>query len=319
MSINPQTLVKSTEAGRAGLWVLHVGCPAAALMDGLGLQLSVLLAGWQSGEEGRAFVPIPTRSSTPERCWAGEGFAGQGEVKKAGLQVKLDRAASVDREIAARRCSGRLFTTKNFTTKLSSEMPNTISRRGSPAAERHGFGHLLEVPGGRCAVQGAAAPALICLWAPVARGEASEHPSAHFQNHPSASVKPLAPPSKLLCPRLKDSSEGEEEDSDLGATAHSREVREIVALLAEKHDWNVSPEVEECIANTDLPAYREILKRGHQPEPGWDEKVHGAFLDDKRVRHLATGGCVFEKLSVYVVLVQLLFEGYCAWACAPRA
>lgn len=105
----------------------------------------------------------------------------------------------------------------------------------------------------------------------------------------------------------QDSSEDEEEDSDLGATAHAREVRDIVALLAEKHAWKVSPEVEECIANTELPAYREILRSCQKPEPRWDESVHGAYRDDKRVRHLATGGCVFEKLSVYVVLAQLLY------------
>merc|ERR1719282_988389 len=108
----------------------------------------------------------------------------------------------------------------------------------------------------------------------------------------------------------------DEESSDW-ETQHAQEVHDIVELLAEKYDWNVDPEVEKALASTDLPSYREILKRRHDPEPQWDEAAYGAFRDDKRVRHLAIGGCVFEKLSVYVVLVQLLYPAI-ARGHAPR-
>mmetsp|Transcript_14496 Transcript_14496/g.41352 ORF Transcript_14496/g.41352 Transcript_14496/m.41352 type:complete len:336 (+) Transcript_14496:16-1023(+) len=109
----------------------------------------------------------------------------------------------------------------------------------------------------------------------------------------------------------------DDEDSESEAN-HAQEVRDIVQLLSERYGWNVDPEVEAALASTDLPSYRHLLKRRHSPEPQWDEEAHGAFRGDKRVRHLAAGGCVFEKLSVYVVLVQLLYPAIAKAGWAPR-
>lgn len=99
-------------------------------------------------------------------------------------------------------------------------------------------------------------------------------------------------------------------------TPHALEVRAAVAELAASHHWAVDPAVEEALCRTDLPAYRRILDNDRVAEPCWDPVLHGKFSDDSRVRHLAAGGYVFENLSVYAVLTQLLYP---AIAGAARA
>lgn len=106
---------------------------------------------------------------------------------------------------------------------------------------------------------------------------------------------------------IADSAEDSNSSDELGPdTAHAQEVRKKVSALTEKYGWQTDPEVEEALARTDLPTYRRILDRHRSAEPCWDEAVHGAFSGDRRVQSLAVGGFVFENLSVYMVLVQLL-------------
>jgi len=100
-------------------------------------------------------------------------------------------------------------------------------------------------------------------------------------------------------------------------TAHAQEVRKKADALAEKYGWHTDPEVEEALARTDLPTYRRILERHRSAEPRWDESVHGAFSGDRRVQSLAVGGFVFENLSVYMVLVQLLHPALAGRAGRP--
>merc|ERR1719161_204755 len=59
--------------------------------------------------------------------------------------------------------------------------------------------------------------------------------------------------------------------------------------------------------SVDLPRYRQVLDSRRVKEPRWDASKHGNHLVDSRVRHLAEGGYVFENLSVYAVLTQLLY------------
>lgn len=105
---------------------------------------------------------------------------------------------------------------------------------------------------------------------------------------------------------------GEEEAS------HADEVHKIVELLYSKHGWVTDPEVEAALAATDLPSYRQILKRYRAAEPGWDQATYGAWIHDKRVRSLAAGGCVFSKLSLYTVLAQLLYPAISKVGPCPR-
>lgn len=97
-------------------------------------------------------------------------------------------------------------------------------------------------------------------------------------------------------------------DDELGGhcSAHAREVSKKVAALADKYGWATDPEVQQALSQTDLPSYRRILEHHRSAEPRWDEAVHGSFSGDRRVQSLALGGFVFENLSVYTVLVQLL-------------
>jgi len=106
---------------------------------------------------------------------------------------------------------------------------------------------------------------------------------------------------------LADSVEDDDSSDEQSLlTAHAQEVRKKVAALTDKYSWETDPEVEQALAQTDLPTYRRILERHRSAEPCWDESVHGAFSGDRRVQSLAVGGFVFENLSVYMVLVQLL-------------
>mmetsp|Transcript_101806 Transcript_101806/g.218009 ORF Transcript_101806/g.218009 Transcript_101806/m.218009 type:complete len:349 (+) Transcript_101806:103-1149(+) len=102
-------------------------------------------------------------------------------------------------------------------------------------------------------------------------------------------------------------SDHEFDFEDAEYTAHAKEVHRKVAILREKFGWHTDPEVENALAETDMNQYRGILKRPHGVEPNWDQDVHGAFMGDKRVQNLAAGGFVFENVSVYAVLVQLLY------------
>lgn len=104
----------------------------------------------------------------------------------------------------------------------------------------------------------------------------------------------------------EDLGEASDDDELEHCSAHAREVSKKVAALADKYGWATDPEVQQALAQTDLPSYRRILEQHRSAEPRWDEAVHGTFSGDRRVQSLALGGFVFENLSVYTVLVQLL-------------
>jgi len=109
-------------------------------------------------------------------------------------------------------------------------------------------------------------------------------------------------------------SEGEDGE-DL---RHAEEVHDRIVQLQEQHDWPTHPEVENALVSVDLHEYRRILREHQVAEPGWDEATHGAFTGDKRVRNLAAGGFVTEGLSVYTVLVQLLYPAIVSSGPSPR-
>lgn len=95
-------------------------------------------------------------------------------------------------------------------------------------------------------------------------------------------------------------------------------MREKVEALLDKHDWTTDPEVEQALIGTDLPTYRQILSCQASQEPHWDEAVHGPYNNDRRVQKLAAGGFVFENLSIYAVLTQLLFPALTRKGMPPR-
>uniref|UniRef100_A0A7S4FTI8 protein-L-isoaspartate(D-aspartate) O-methyltransferase n=1 Tax=Eutreptiella gymnastica TaxID=73025 RepID=A0A7S4FTI8_9EUGL len=55
----------------------------------------------------------------------------------------------------------------------------------------------------------------------------------------------------------------------------------------------------------DLYKIQATLAKHRQVEPAW-KTSYAKFLDDSRVAHLEAGGYVFENLSVYMTLIQLL-------------
>lgn len=98
---------------------------------------------------------------------------------------------------------------------------------------------------------------------------------------------------------------------------HMNDITQTMKVLERDHAWPVDQEVVDAMTSVDLPRYREVLDSRRVREPRWDANKHGDHLIDRRVQHLAEGGYVFENLSVYAVLAQLLYPAV-AEAKEPR-
>lgn len=90
--------------------------------------------------------------------------------------------------------------------------------------------------------------------------------------------------------------------SSIYATRHGKEV---LATREELQPWAVDDRVVEAMASVDLDVILATLEKHRTPEPGW-QPSYGRYLNDSRVAHLEAGGFVFENISVYMNMVQLL-------------
>mmetsp|Transcript_43793 Transcript_43793/g.136309 ORF Transcript_43793/g.136309 Transcript_43793/m.136309 type:complete len:257 (-) Transcript_43793:319-1089(-) len=85
---------------------------------------------------------------------------------------------------------------------------------------------------------------------------------------------------------------------------HAAKVRAVRRELQDG-GWPVDDAVADAMAAVDLDAIQVCLAKNREAEPAW-KPAYSRFLDDSRVAHLEQGGFVFENLSVYMVLAQLL-------------
>mmetsp|Transcript_64587 Transcript_64587/g.114878 ORF Transcript_64587/g.114878 Transcript_64587/m.114878 type:complete len:248 (-) Transcript_64587:42-785(-) len=85
---------------------------------------------------------------------------------------------------------------------------------------------------------------------------------------------------------------------------HADKVRATRKEL-EQGGWPVADAIVEAMASVDMDAIEACLEKHREAEPAW-KPSHSSYLNDSRVAHLEQGGYVFENLSVYMVLAQLL-------------
>jgi protein-L-isoaspartate O-methyltransferase len=86
----------------------------------------------------------------------------------------------------------------------------------------------------------------------------------------------------------------------------SRHAQDVQATREDLGTWPVEAAVVEAMKTVDLYAIRAVLEKHRVTEPHWDEQRDARYLNDSRVAHLAAGGYVFENLSVYMTMTQLL-------------
>lgn len=82
-------------------------------------------------------------------------------------------------------------------------------------------------------------------------------------------------------------------------------MQDVHATRDELAPWAVDNDIVEAMASVDLLQIMATLEQHRQPEPGWTP-TYNRFLNDSRVQHLEAGGYVFENLSVYMTMAQLL-------------
>ncbi|CAJ1345787.1 unnamed protein product [Effrenium voratum] len=88
------------------------------------------------------------------------------------------------------------------------------------------------------------------------------------------------------------------------ASSHVEKVR-LARLELERKGFQVDEDVVNAMSQVDMDAIVVCLEKNRSKEPAW-KPSYKRFLNDSRVMHLAQGGYVFENLSVYMVLTQLL-------------
>lgn len=108
----------------------------------------------------------------------------------------------------------------------------------------------------------------------------------------------------LQMPLAKQVRDTHANEKTLPETAHAQKVLATRAELL-RDNWPVDDDVVHAMAGVDLNAIFQCLERNRAKEPAW-KPAYAKYLDDSRVAHLEQGGYVFENLSVYMVLLQLL-------------
>lgn len=81
---------------------------------------------------------------------------------------------------------------------------------------------------------------------------------------------------------------------------------DVLRTRDELFPWDVDDAVVKSMATVDLNKIRSVLENHRTAEPKWDDQRDARFLNDSRVAHLAAGGYVFENLSVYMTMTNLL-------------
>jgi len=90
------------------------------------------------------------------------------------------------------------------------------------------------------------------------------------------------------------------------AEPESRHARDVLQTRSELSPWLVDDSVVAAMSAVDLHQIRGVLEQHRVQEPHWNEQRDARYLNDSRVQHLAAGGYVFENLSVYMTMMQLL-------------
>ena len=88
--------------------------------------------------------------------------------------------------------------------------------------------------------------------------------------------------------------------------AMSRHALDVQQTRNELGGWPVAEEVVVAMSAVDLYMIRSVLERHRTAEPHWNDSRDARYLNDSRVAHLAAGGYVFENLSVYMTMTNLL-------------